>query len=266
MGFLQRMVNATRFEIARPEYLGRLAPSGSRPTPSLRSAVMHPGDRGAILAEYKRRSPGASLPDLPPRSLASFVEETSAAEVDGYSCLASRPEFGGAPSDVADLASRTVRPILFKDFVIDPVQIEAAARSGASAILLIARLETEGILLHSLQALAEAAHVRGLEVLLEWHERAELRRTEDVPADVYGVNVRDLETLEIHRSLARETIRAADAFRPLLGMSGIEGPEDAGRFWADGVDGILVGSALARASDPRAFLEGLRRPARGFPA
>jgi indole-3-glycerol phosphate synthase len=263
VGFLQRIVVATRAELLRPEYLEQLPGSPGRRPPSLRQALEAAHERGALIAEYKRRSPGAALPELPVRSFDTFVQDTSDATVEAYSCLASRPEFGGSPGDVAALASRTARPVLFKDFVIDPVQLDAATRAGASAVLLIARLETEGLLSHSLRSLAEGAHDRGLEVLLEWHGRAELRRTEGVPADVYGVNVRDLDSLEVHRSVAEETIRAAEGFRPLIGMSGVEGPTDAQRFWQAGLDGILVGSALSRASDPPAFLASLRRPSGG---
>jgi indole-3-glycerol phosphate synthase len=257
------MVDATRAEVARPGYLEGLPALGERHPPSLRTAVIRGSGTGAILAEFKRRSPGATHPELPRRGLDAFVRETSEAKVDAYSCLASHPEFGGTPGDVAELATLTNRPILFKDFVIEPRQIEAATRAGASAVLLIARLEAEGLLQHSLRALAEAAHARGLEVLLEWHRRSELRQTEDVPADVYGVNVRDLDSLEMHPSVAEETIRAVSHFRPLIGMSGIEGSADARRFWDAGVDGILVGTALSRASDPSAFLTGLRRTTRG---
>jgi indole-3-glycerol phosphate synthase len=263
VGFLRKMVDATRADVARPDYLLGLPAGRERRPPSFRTALLHGSARGAIVAEFKRRSPGAANPDLPQHGFDTFVRTTAESGVEAYSCLASRPEFGGSPGDVAELASLTTRPILFKDFVIEPIQIEAASRAGASAILLIARLEVEGLLAHSLRALADDAHARGLEVLLEWHGRSELRRTEGVPADVFGVNVRDLDSLEIRRTVADETIRAAGEFRPLIGMSGVEGPADAQRFWEAGVSGILVGTALSRASDPRDFLAGLRRPTRG---
>jgi indole-3-glycerol phosphate synthase len=242
MGFLEKMIAATEAAIAQPEYLTAIPPIRRLPVPSLRAAVLTAGPGGALVAEFKRRSPGAAAPDLHPPSVAS------------------QPEFGGAPTDVAALAARTSLPILFKDFVVDPIQVEAAARAGASAVLLIARLEVEGRLRCSLRSLAQAAHGYGLEVLLEWHGRAELRQTEDVPADVYGVNVRDLDSLKMQPEVAEATIRAAAPFRPLLGLSGVEGPVEARRFWDAGVDGILVGTALARAAEPGPFLSGLRRP------
>jgi indole-3-glycerol phosphate synthase len=262
MGFLRTIVAAVRADIERPDYLAELGPRRLPPGRSLRDAVLREGQSGALLAEYKRRSPGATHPELPHRGIPEFVDRTSDAGIAAYSCLATGPEFGGSPVNVAELAARTDRPVLFKDFVVDPVQLDAAARSGASAVLLIARLEVEGLLSTPLRLLAKGAHDRGLEVLLEWHGRAELRQTEDVPADVYGVNVRDLDSLEIRRTVAEETIRAADAYRPLLGMSGVEGPADARRFWTAGVDGILVGTALSRADDPGAFLASLGRPVR----
>jgi len=155
--------------------------------------------------------------------------------------------------------------VLYKDFIVDRRQVDAAARSGASALLLIARLETEGHAVESLSSLANAAHDRGLEVVLEFHARTELSRVAGVAADVYGVNTRNLDTLAIDRETADATIREAVGLglRPLLGLSGVAHPSDAQRFWDEGVDGILVGSAVARAPDPAQFLASLRRPPAG---
>jgi indole-3-glycerol phosphate synthase len=86
-----------------------------------------------------------------------------------------------------------------------------------------------------------------------------------VAADVYGVNTRNLDTLSIDRATATETLGRARALglRPLLGLSGVARPSDAAQFWKEGVDGLLVGSAVARAADPVDFLASLRRPADG---
>jgi indole-3-glycerol phosphate synthase len=211
--------------------------------------------------EYKRFSPGQRDAQLPARSVEEFVRATEPAGVTAYSCLATGPQFAGSPEDVATLARSTRHPVLFKDFVLDPRQLDVAARAGASAVLLIARLATEGHLEISLADLAQAAHARGLEVLLEFHDKSELSEAERVGADVYGANVRDLDSLEIARPTALATLRAAGerGLRPLLGLSGVETPEDAQRFWSSGADGILVGTAVSRASHPSEFLASLRR-------
>jgi indole-3-glycerol phosphate synthase len=259
MGFLQEIVEEVRSDVARGDYRSEPLPIDRPRSPGgLRAALLRDASAGALLVEYKRASPGASPPELPSRSPLDFLAATRSAAVAGYSCITTRARFGGSVTDLATLARHTDRPVLFKDFVVDPRQIEAAARAGASAVLLIARLEAQGLLAASLEELSAAAHARGLEVLLELHAKSELRRAADVPADVYGVNVRDLDTLRLEREVAAETIRAAAHLRPLLGLSGVASPEDARRFWALGVDGILVGTSVARSSDPVALLGSLR--------
>jgi indole-3-glycerol phosphate synthase len=260
MGFLDEVVHGTRAAIGRADYFVGLPDPRARPTsPSLRRAVEGAGAGGALLVEYKRVSPGSSAPELPERSPEEFVDATRSAPIAGYSCIATVPRFRGSPLDVARVVAATPRPVLFKDFVVDRIQLDAAVRTGASAVLLIARLELEGRLGSPLAELASEAHARGLEVLLEFHDRSELSRAADVRADMYGVNVRDLDTLRMEPAVADDTLRAAQELRPLLGLSGVASTDDARRFWDGGVDGILVGSAVARAADPVALLRSLSR-------
>ena len=86
-----------------------------------------------------------------------------------------------------------------------------------------------------------------------------------MPADMFGVNSRDLDTLHIDRSAAVKALEEAAALglRPLLGLSGVESRQEALRYWDAGADGILVGTAVARSADPAAFLRTLRRPVPG---
>ena len=261
MGFLAEVVRSTRAEVRDPSYGRDLPARRSARRPSLRAAVERDRWVGALIVEYKRFSPGQPKPELPRRTVEEFAAMTETAGVTGYSCLATHSQFDGSPNDVAALVNATDRPVLFKDFVIDPAQIEVATRTGASAVLLIARLATEGHLTVPLAELSLAAHAQGLEVLLEFHGRTELSEVGDVAADMFGVNVRDLDSLEIDRPTAWSAIEQAvdDGLTPLLGLSGVESADDAKRFWSSGVDGILVGTALARASHPSEFLASLRR-------
>jgi indole-3-glycerol phosphate synthase len=233
--------------------------------PSFRKAIELQRDRGALLVEYKRASPGSKTPLPPPRSIDEFLRATDIPGVAGYSCLATSYGFDGSPARVAELAARTPRPVLFKEFVMVERQLEVAARTGAAAVLLIARLESEGLAPTPLRRLADRAHELGLEVLLELHDPAELSRADGVAADVYGVNVRDLASLAFEPRRAYATLDAASqlGLRPLLGLSGVKGPAEAREFWSRGCDGILVGSAVARSTDPARFLASLRRPAGG---
>lgn len=260
MGFLAEIVRETRAAVGRPDYLSSLGPPRPRPSSGrFRRAVDAAGGDGALIVEFKRVSPGSEAPRLPVRSAPEFVRRTEPGGVAAYSCVASIPRFDGAPADVAAVVEATPRPVLFKDFVVDPRQLDAAAQVGADAVLLIARLESEGLLTDSLATLAAGAHARGLGVLLEFHDRTELKLAASVAADMYGVNVRNLDTLRMEPRVADATIAAAGGLRPLLGLSGVATPSDARRLWDAGVDGILVGSSVARASDPGRFLQSLHR-------
>ena len=257
-GFLPEIVEAVRTDIALPSYREGLPREPPHPPASLRAAIREAPGGWALLVERKHRSPGAQPPELPERSIDDFVRWVTDAHVEGLSCLATRPAFAGSPQEVLGLTQRTRQPVLFKEFVIDPVQVAAARRVGASAVLLLARLETEGRLRIPLRELARIAHQAGLEVLLEFHAREEVKVVSKIPADLYGVNVRDLETLALRPGVAEETFRELADRRPLLGLSGVAGPEEARRFRRWGADGILVGGAFARSEQPDAFLASLR--------
>jgi indole-3-glycerol phosphate synthase len=262
MGFLEEVVAENRTAIDRPTYFAGVPLARRAGRPSMVESVRRGARDGALLVEYKRVSPGREHADLPLRTLSHFVTDTEIPEVAGFSCLATIARFDGRPADVADLVRLTDRPVLYKDFVVGDRQLEAAERTGASAVLLIARLEGRGLLERPLRELASEAHRRHLEVLLEFHAEAELSEADGVAADMFGVNVRDLDSLRIDRTTARDTIRAARraGLAPLLGLSGVETVDDARSFWAENVDGILVGTGVARARDRAHFLRSLARP------
>ncbi len=259
--FLDEVVPRVREAIASATYDAGVPARRPKAPASFKAAVQRESARGALVVEYKRRSPGARSPLPEPRSVPEFLAATAVEGVVAYSCLATGYGFDGSPAHVADLAGRTELPVLFKEFVLEERQLEVAARTGASAVLLIARLERAGALRASTRDLARRAHELGLEVLLELHDPAELSQVDGVSADVFGVNTRDLGALAFDRPRAYATLeRAADlGLRPLLGLSGVEGPQEAREFWTRGCDGLLVGSAVARAAQPGRFLASLRR-------
>ncbi|MCL4308863.1 MAG: hypothetical protein M1126_05865 [Candidatus Thermoplasmatota archaeon] len=254
MTFLASILDAVRAEVRSPTYLRGLPERAVFPPASLRERLASAPYRWAVMVEYKRRSPGARAPNLPERTVDEFARLASRGGAAALSCLATRPGFDGSVLDVHALVRSTCLPVLFKDFVIDERQIEAASRAGASAVLLIARLETEERLDRPLAELADAAHRSGLEVLLEFHAPEELKVAGRVDADMYGVNLRDLDGLGFEPEVVARTVREAPRGRPLLGLSGVERASDARAWRARGVDGILVGSGFARAEDPAAFL------------
>lgn len=260
MAFLSDLVPQIQARVRDPAYLRSLPETPPPARRSLRRAVREAPEGWALLVERKHRSPGSSEPDLPDVSLEHFDEWTRLGGADGLSCLATGPSFGGSPREVAELVQISDKPVLFKDFVIDPIQIEAAARTGASAVLLIARLETGGFLTTPLGELASLARARGLEILLELHAPDEWAVAARVSSDLVGINLRDLDSLRLRPEVAEETFRRAGPNHPLLGLSGVSSFAEAERYRQWGADGLLVGSSFARARDPVGFLRSLRVP------
>jgi indole-3-glycerol phosphate synthase len=250
-----------------PQMVGKLLPlieaglydgRGERPPrrASFRRTLEAAGPR-ALIAEFKRAAPGGLSRPLPQFPMERFLRRLQDAPVAAFSCLTAPPYFQGSPEDLRELAARDPRPVLFKDFVIDSRQVDCAARIGASALLLLASLPRAGVDV-PLEELAEHAHRLGLEVLLELHAPEELEWLTRVPADLVGVNVRNLDSLTIDRETARRTFERLPRDEPILGLSGVTCPEDAAWFWEQGAEGIVVGSGLAQSDEPVRFLTSLR--------
>ncbi len=205
-----------------------------------------------VIAEVKRRSPsaGSIAPDLDPAKLASAYESGGAAAV---SVLTEPDHFGGTLQDLSEVSGTTSIPVLRKDFILDPLQIDEARAAGADAVLLIAAILTD----EALAGLID--HVRRFDMtaLVEAHDSEELRRAVDLGAKVVGVNNRDLSTFAVDLDTSVRLRRHIPSTVVAVAESGINSPEDARRMHDAGFDAVLVGSAAARADDPAAFVAAL---------
>src|SRR5690606_16845461 len=98
--------------------------------------------------------------------------------------------FGGTLDDLRAVRAGVPVPVLRKDFVIDEYQLDEARAAGADAVLLI----VAALPVARLDELHRAALARGLEVLTEVHDEAELDVALGIGAQVVGVNNRNLRT------------------------------------------------------------------------
>ena len=246
-GVLAAIVETKRAEL---EELRSRAPeleeAATRPRPvrDFRAALATP-ERVALIAECKRRSPGAGAlrPDLDPVSLTQGYARAGAAAV---SVLTDSKYFGGSTEDLEAVREGTALPVLRKDFTLDPLHVLEARAAGADAVLLIVRILSDEALgrLH-----AEATGL-GMSVLVEVHDRSELERAIALGADTIGINNRDLATF---RTDIRTTLELLDDVPDgviVVSESGIRSSEDVGALGAAGVDAILVGEFLLRSPDP----------------
>jgi indole-3-glycerol phosphate synthase/phosphoribosylanthranilate isomerase len=192
---------------------------------SLRAALARPGAR--FIMEVKRVSPsqGELRSDVDPAAMARAYSGAA----DAISVLTDAPYFGGSFEDLEAVRSAFDGPVLAKDFIVDPRQVPEARIHGADAVLVIlAVLGDEA----AAEVMAEARRL-GMDVLVEAHDEAEVRRAVALGAELIGINNRDLKTLTV--DLAAE--------------SGIEDRSDVERLCPH-ADAFLVGSSLMRAADP----------------
>ena len=195
--------------------------------PSLREALL--ASETGIIAEFKRRSPSkgwikeCGRADIIPLS----YQQNGAAAL---SILTDKHYFGGHDEFIRQARQSGVTlPILYKNFVIDEMQLYEAALCGASAVLLIAACLSKSCCANLLQK----AHALGLEVLLEMHSEAELEYAGLGP-DLCGINNRNLGSFVTD---VDNSFRLAEKLRTIVGHAsrrdGNEAADHASNGYAD---------------------------------
>ena len=210
---------------------------------SMREALL--ASPTGIIAEFKRRSPSKGW----------IKEEGKACEIPlsyqqngaaALSILTDKQYFGGHDRFIMEARQAGVTiPVLYKNFVIDEMQLYEALLCGASAVLLIAAC----LSVQQCSALLEKAHELGLEVLLEMHDERELEYAELNP-DLCGINNRhlgsfitDVETsYRLAEKLPREAVKVSE--------SGISNPQTVRELREAGFRGFLIGETFMREPQP----------------
>jgi indole-3-glycerol phosphate synthase len=212
-----------------------------------------------IIAEVKLSSPLRR--GLSGHAAAELIRHYVEGGAAGLSVL-TEPYFFEGSLDNLRIASATGLPVLMKDIVVREKQMDAGARRGAGAVLLIEKAFDYQVAKLSLDSMIEKAHSRGLEVLLEVADEAEMLRALERKADVLGINQRDLATMQVD---ARKGVHMLQRFRPvtnvpLIVMSGIVARSQVEELRDQGADGVLIGSSLSSAPDPMEALRALEVP------
>ncbi len=220
---------------------------GARP---FNEALVHPGL--SLIAEFKRRSPsvGEIRPGAEVADLAGAYERGGATAL---SILTEERHFGGSLDDLRAARAASGLPILRKDFIVDRYQLYEAAANGADAVLLIvAGLEDD-----ELEALYAEAQELDLDCLIEVHDEPDLERALAVGAEVIGINNRNLGDFAVDVETTANLLTDVPAGKTVVSESGYASREQLDELDRIGVDAVLMGEALMRASDPEVMVREL---------
>jgi indole-3-glycerol phosphate synthase len=247
MNKLTEICAATRAEVARRkggysfDDLDRRAQAETEPR-GFHAALKAKAEAGfALIAEVKKASPSKGLirADFDPAAHAAAYEAGGAACL---SVLTDAPYFQGHEDYLVAARSACLLPVLRKDFMVDPWQVAEARSIGADAILVIVAALEDGMMAE----LECAALERGMDVLVEVHDRNELERALRLKSRLIGVNNRDLRDFSVDFARTYELVGHAPADVTFVAESGLTGHADLLAMSEHGIRTFLVGETLMR--------------------
>ena len=223
-------------------------------------------DKFDIIAEIKDRSPseGELVSENSNRKKQALRYASGGAAA--ISVLTEPSRFAGSLEHLQEVVAAVPEtPVMCKDFLVDPVQIVAARGAGASGVLLIATMLSDG----KLDDMLECAFEHGMFVLLETFDASDLKRASALlERPVYqdkaeraqllvGVNTRNLRTLEVDADRLEQLAPLLPQAK-CVAESGLRSADEVASSAKWGYQLALVGSALMRSNDPAALVADMR--------
>lgn len=239
MGPLNHQTDLLHAFLDRKKLTTERLPKISRPHYDLAERIRALGQLGItpIIGEIKPRSPTAGVlrERIAPRKIVGEMESAQAA---GISILTEPRFFGGSKGLFAEVARIARCPLLMKDFLTHEADIEAGARLGADAVLLIVSL-----LGQRLRAMYDIALNLNLVPLVEVHNRSEMKMIHALEPELVAINNRNLSDLSVNLDTTKNLSRFAPKRSLVVSASGVNSRTDVERL-VNHCDAFLVGSAL----------------------
>jgi indole-3-glycerol phosphate synthase len=203
------------------------------------------GESRRIIAEVKKSSPSKGLirADFDPVAIA---KDYAAHGASAISVVTEERFFEGSLLFLEQIRNAVALPLLRKDFILDPYQLDEAKAYGADAVLLIAAMLDSSLM----RDLREQAAELGLDSLVEVHTEEELKVAVKAGAHLVGINNRDLSTFAVNLETTEQLAPLIPADVPTVCESGIDSLEQIRRVEQLGIHAFLIGESLMRAPEP----------------
>jgi indole-3-glycerol phosphate synthase len=250
---LDTILKTKRAEVAqrRLARVERPAPTPPRGFKAALDARAAAGGFG-LIAEIKKASPSKGLirADFDPPAHARAYQAGGAACL---SVLTDQDYFQGHEDYLVAARAACDLPVIRKDFMVDPWQVEESRAIGADAILIIVAALEDG----AMAEIEAAALALGMDVLIEVHNQSELDRALRLRSRLIGVNNRNLKTFEVDLQKTYELVAQAPADCTFVAESGLTGRADLDAMAEHGIRCFLVGESLMRQDDVEAATRAL---------
>lgn len=217
---------------------------------SFKSALENDKNPLNIIAEVKKASPSKGLicKEFNHIKIAKAYEKGGAAAL---SVLTESKYFRGCNQYLTEIKEVVNKPVLRKDFIIDPIQIYETKAIGADAILLIVSILSKEALKEYLQI----AKYLELDALVETHNEEEVEAALIAGAEIIGVNNRNLKSFEVRLDTSEKLRKLVPKDKVFVAESGIHTIEDVRRLKALDVKAVLIGESLITAQRPEEQLQ-----------
>ena len=250
----RQRVEADRVKVPESEMRQRALDTNTRSHFLFEQALRRPGL--SFICEVKKASPskGVIAEEFQPLDIGLEYQLGGASAI---SVLTEPTHFLGSDQYLRQLSTRVATPLLRKDFTVDPYQIYQARVLGASAVLLICAILSDG----QLSEYLDLADCLGLSCLIEAHDAYEVERAVQGGARVIGVNNRNLRDFSVDTANAAGLRSLVPQDRIYVCESGIATPADAAQAALSGADAVLVGESLMKSQNRRLLLRQMRAAA-----
>jgi indole-3-glycerol phosphate synthase len=215
------------------------------------AALRNNPKKPAVIAEVKKASPskGVIREDFDPVAIAKSYQS------GGASCLSVLTDtkfFQGSFQYLAQIREVVDIPLLCKDFIIYPYQMQWARLHGADAVLLIAAVLSD----QDLQYFLKIVKSLGMTALIEVHTLAELDRVLKLDGvTLIGINNRNLKDFSVDLKTTEDILQArmttlSENNITVVSESGLYTAEDLARVGKAGASAVLIGESLIKQPDP----------------